>query len=83
MYTVLMLVVMLGLMYFLTIRPQKKQQKEMEEMRNSLQVGDNVITIGGIVGKIVILKEDYVTIETSGEKTRFEITKWAIGAKQE
>lgn len=83
MYTILMLVVMMGLVYFLTIRPQKKQQKEMDEMRNSLQVGDEIITIGGIVGKIVILKEDYLTIETAGEKTRLEFTKWAIGAKKE
>lgn len=78
-----MIVAMFAILYFVTIRPQKRQQKEHEEMLSALQVGDKIITIGGIVGQIVILKEDYCTIETAGEKTRIEITKWAIRTKQQ
>lgn len=74
------LVLMLGVLYFFMIRPQKKREKEINDMRSNLKVGDKVITIGGIVGEIVIIKDDYVTIETTGMKTRVEITKWGIGS---
>ncbi len=65
--------------YLFAIRPQKKREKEIQEMRNSLAVGDEVITIGGIYGKIIVLKEDIVTLEVGSTKTRLDVTKWAIG----
>ncbi len=77
-YSILMMVGMFAFFYFFMIRPQKKKEKEIAEMRANLKVGDKIITIGGIVGTIVLLKEDYVTIETSGMKTRLEFTKWGI-----
>ncbi len=65
-------------MYFLMIRPQKKQQRAEAEMRNSLGVGDEVTTIGGIVGRVVAVKEETVTIETSKDKTKIRFVKAAI-----
>ena len=75
-----MMLVMMVFFYLFLIRPQKKKEKEFEQMRNSLAVGDNIITIGGIVGQVVIVKDDYITIETSGMNTRLEITKWGVSA---
>lgn len=77
---IIMMVAMLAFFYFFMIRPQKKKEKEVEAMRKALKVGDDIITIGGIVGKIVIVKDDYITIETSGMKTRMEITKWGVSS---
>lgn len=79
-YSIIMMVAMLAFFYFFLIRPQKKKEKEINQMRASLKVGDKIITIGGIVGTIVLLKEDYVTIETSGMKTRLELTRWGISS---
>lgn len=79
---IIMMIVMFAILYFVTIRPQRKQQQEHENMLSTLKVGDKVISIGGIVGQIVILKDDYITIETAGEKTRIELAKWAIRTKQ-
>ena len=69
----------LVIFYVFAIRPQKKKEKEIREMRDSLRVGDDVVTIGGIYGKIVKVKEDIVTIEVGANKTKFDVTKWAIG----
>lgn len=67
--TILMLVGMVAIFYFLIIRPQKKQEKQVAEMRNSIGVGDEIITIGGIVGTVLIIKDDKMMIETgSGSK---------------
>ncbi len=71
---------MLAIFYFFAIRPQKKKEKEIASMRDSLSVGDEVITIGGIIGKVVTVKEDQVIIEVGSTKTRLEMTKWAIGS---
>lgn len=73
-----MLVVMFVAMYFLMIRPQKKADKEANEMRNNLQVGDEVTTIGGIIGKIVSIKEETCVIETSRDGTKIRFLKSAI-----
>lgn len=70
----------LVIFYFLAIRPQQKKEKEVRNMREALRVGDEVITIGGIYGKIVKVKEDIITIEVGSNKTRFDITKWAVGS---
>ena len=75
---IVMLVIMFAVMYFLLYRPQKKQQKKDAEMRNSLEIGDEVTTIGGIVGKIVMVKPDTIVIETSDDRVRMELTKWAV-----
>lgn len=71
---------LLVIFYFFAIRPQRKKEKEIKEMRGSLRVGDEVITIGGIQGKIVKLKVDNVTLEVSSAKTKLDITRWAIGS---
>lgn len=77
--TIIMLVAMFAVMYFLIIRPQKKKDKEIKAMRSSLSVGDDVVTIGGIAGKIVKISEDTVVIELSHAKQRITIAKWAVG----
>lgn len=66
--------------YLFAIRPQKKKEKEIKEMRENLKVGDEVITIGGIYGKILLSKEDVVTLEVGSTKTRLDMTKWSIGS---
>ena len=73
----IMLVVVAG-MYFLMIRPQKKQEKEANDMRNNLRVGDEITTIGGIIGKIVSIKEETVLIETGHDRTKIRILKSAV-----
>ena len=70
--------VLLVVMYFFMIRPQKKQEKEIQSMRNNLQVGDEITTIGGIIGKIISIKEETCLIETSGDKTKIRILKSAV-----
>ena len=82
MSTVLMLVVMLGVFYFLMIRPENKRKKEAEQMRSSVKTGDKITTIGGIVGTVVNVKEDKIVIETSADQVRIEFTKWAISTNE-
>jgi preprotein translocase subunit YajC len=76
--TVGMLAVVGVLFYFFAIRPQKKQEKETADMRNNLQVGDEITTIGGIIGKVVSIKEETCVIETSRDCTKIRILKSAI-----
>ena len=64
--------------YFFTVRPQKKQEKAINDMRNALSVGDEITTIGGIIGKIVSIKDETCVIETSHERTKIRILKTAI-----
>lgn len=75
---ILMMVAVFAVMYFLMIRPQKKKQKEEQAMRDNLQIGDEITTIGGIVGKIVTVKDDSLIIETGADRNRMKITRWAI-----
>jgi preprotein translocase subunit YajC len=79
--SIVIMLVLFGAMYFVLIRPQNKKDKEEREMRNNLQVGDEVMTVGGIVGKIVRIREDRVTIATGAEKTKIEFTRNAINQK--
>jgi preprotein translocase subunit YajC len=65
--------------YLFIIRPQKKKEKEIREMRDGLRVGDSIITIGGIYGKVIKAKEDIITIEVGSSKTKLDVTRWAIG----
>ena len=76
--TILMLVIMLGVFYFLMIRPENKRKKEAEQMRSSVRTGDKITTIGGIVGTVVNVKDDKIVIETSADQVRIEFSKWAI-----
>lgn len=70
--------VLIPLMYFLMIRPQKKKQKEEQKMRESLRVGDEVTTIGGITGRVLSIKEDSFVIETGAARTKMTMKKWAL-----
>ena len=76
--SILLIVVMFVALYFFMIRPQKTQEKEQANMRNNLQVGDEITTIGGIIGKIVSIKEETVTIETSHDRTKIRILRSAV-----
>ena len=76
--TVGMIAVFIGVFYFFGIRPQKKQEKEAADMRNSLMVGDEVTTIGGIIGKVVSIKEETFVLETTRDHTRIRFLKTAI-----
>lgn len=76
--TILPLVILIAVMYLLLIRPQKKREKEITAMRSSVQVGDEVITIGGICGKVVKTKEDSLVIQVGADRVKFEIMRWAV-----
>ena len=76
--TVIMLVAMIAIFYFLIYRPQNKQEKEAKAMKDGLEVGDEITTIGGIIGEVVSIKDETCVIETSKEKTKIRILKSAI-----
>jgi preprotein translocase subunit YajC len=76
--TILLFGGFLVLMYFLMIRPQKKQEKKDAEMRNALAVGDEVTTIGGIIGKVVSIKEETFVLETTKDRTKIRFLRGAI-----
>ena len=82
MSTILMLVVMLGIFYFMLIRPENKRKKEAEQMRNSLKTGDKITTIGGIMGTVVSIKDDKFVVETSADQLRIEFAKWALSTNE-
>ena len=79
-YTIVMIVVLVAMMYFMMIRPENKRKKKAQEMRDSLKKGDIVTSIGGIVGKIVAVQKDTIVIETSDDRVRVELTKWAVSS---
>ena len=76
--SIILIVVMFVALYFFMIRPQKKQEKQINDMRNNLQVGDEITTIGGIIGKIVSIKEETLMIETGHDRTKIRILKTAV-----
>ena len=78
MESIIMIVLLMAVMYFFMIRPENKRKKQAEEMRNSLKKGDTITTIGGIVGKIVMVNPNTIVIETSDDRVRMELTKWAV-----
>lgn len=80
--TVIMLALMVGVFYFLMIRPENKRKKEAEKMRSNVKVGDEITTIGGIVGKVVNVKDDKFVIETSADQVRIEFAKWALSTNE-
>lgn len=76
--SIILLVAMFAIMYFLIIRPENKRKKQAENMRNSLKKGERITTIGGMVGKIVQINDSTIVFETSEDRVRIEVTKWAI-----
>lgn len=76
--SILPFALVLVLMYFMIIRPQKKKEKKTEEMRSSIEIGDTVTTIGGIVGLVVAIKEDTIVLETGTDRSKIRFKRWAI-----
>ena len=77
-YSFILLGVMLVMMYFMVIRPQRTREKQQAEMRNSIEVGDGITTIGGVVGRVVSIKDDTLLIETGSDRVKLRIMKWAV-----
>ena len=75
----IMIVAMIAIFYFMIIRPEKKRKREEENLRSSLKEGDKITTIGGIVGKIIYIEGENIVIETSKDRVRVELKKWAVG----
>ena len=80
--TIIMLVLMLAIFYFMLIRPENKRKKEAEQMRSSVKKGDKITTIGGITGTVVDVKESRVVLETGADQVRIELEKWAISTNE-
>jgi len=78
--SLIVLVIFIAIMYFLMIRPQKKRDKQIQEMRSSLSVGDEIITIGGICGKIVKTKDETIVIQVGADKIKFEMMRWSVSS---
>lgn len=77
---VLPMVILIAMMYFVLYRPQKKQQKKEAQMRNSLEIGDEVTTIGGILGRVVAIKEDTFVLETGNDRVKIRFKRSAVGS---
>lgn len=77
-----MLIVMVGVFYFMLIRPENKRKKEAEELRSSMKTGDKVTTIGGIVGTVVDVKSEHFVLETGADQVRIEFAKWALSTNE-
>ena len=75
---IIMLVAFVAIFYFMIMRPENKKKKEQEELRNSLHRGDKITTIGGIMGKIVDIKDDKIVIESGEDQVRLELQKWSV-----
>jgi len=80
--TILYMVVVIGIFYFLLMRPQQKKKKKEEKMRSSVQIGDEIVTIGGVVGRVVGVKEDEdsLILETGTDRSKLKLKKWAVGS---
>lgn len=75
---IIMMAVLFAAMYFFTIRPQKKQQKMEQELRENTQIGDEITTIGGICGRVVAVKDDTIVLETGSDRVKIKFKKYAI-----
>ena len=78
MQSIIMIVAMFAILYFMMIRPENKRKKQAQEMRDNLKKGDIITSIGGIIGKIVMVNKDTIIIETSEDRVRMELSKWAV-----
>lgn len=74
------LILIIVIFYFMLIRPQKKREKETQQMRSNLEVGDEIITVGGIIGTVVVIRDDNLVIETGSDRSKVRIARWAIQA---
>ena len=79
---IIMIVVMIAIFYFMLIRPENKRKKEAEQMRSSVKKGDKIVTIGGITGTVVDVKENKIVLETGADQVRIEFEKWAISTNE-
>lgn len=77
---VIILIVFIAAMYFLLIRPQKKKEKKVKEMRDSIRVGDEIVTIGGICGKVVKTKDESIVVQVGTDKVKFEMMRWSVSS---
>ena len=77
----IMIIAMFALMYFFMIRPENKRKKEAQNMRDSLSVGDEITTIGGITGTVCAVKENTIVIESGADRVRLELTKWSVSTR--
>ena len=75
-------VVLIVVFYFFLIRPQRKRDKQERDMRNSIEIGDEISTIGGFIGRVVSIKDDVLVIESSSDRTTLKIYRWAIRGKE-
>ena len=82
MTSIIMIVAMIAVFYFLMIRPENKRKKEAEQMRAAVKTGDEIVTIGGIIGTVVSVKDDKFVMETSADQVRIELAKWAISSNE-
>ena len=82
MTSIIMIVAMIAVFYFLMIRPENKRKKEAEQMRAAVKTGDEVVTIGGIIGTVVSVKDEKFVMETSADQVRIEFAKWAISSNE-
>lgn len=80
--TVVMMVLMIAVFYFMLIRPENKRKKEAEQMRSAVKTGDKIVTIGGITGTVVNVKENRIVMETGADQVRIELEKWAISTNE-
>ena len=80
--SIIMMVAMIAIFYFMLIRPENKRKKEAEQMRSTVKKGDKIVTIGGIVGTVVDVKENRIVIETGADQVRIELEKWAISTTE-
>ena len=80
MSSILFLVIIFVVFSFFLIRPENKRKKKLTEMRNNISIGDEIVTIGGIMGKVVQVTEDTITFETGEDRVRMQVTKWAISS---
>ena len=80
MESILMMIVVIGVFYFILIRPENKRKKQAQEMRDSIKKGDTITTIGGIIGRVVFVDGNTLVIETSDDRVRMDLTKWAVSS---
>ena len=78
---ILIVALMLAMIYFFMIRPESKRKKEAQNLRNSLTVGDEIVSIGGITGTICAVKENTIVIDSGADRVRIELTKWAVSTR--
>ena len=76
--SIIMIAVLLVVFYFFLVRPENKKKKKLEQMRNEIKAGDEITTIGGMLGKVVSVKDDSITFETGEDRVRIQVARWAI-----